>query len=184
MNTSALIVIDVQNGFDDARWGARNNPDCEPNIIALLAAWRHATLPVVLVRHDSTTDGSPLAPGQGGNDFKPGIAGTAALTISKHTNSAFYGDPSLEAWLRSNDITDVVICGITTDHCCSTTARMAANLGFTVWFVGDATHTFERSLPDGTIINADEVARVNMASLHGEFATVVTTAQMLSQIGA
>ena len=184
MHNAALIVIDVQNGFDDPRWGARNNPQCESHIIAALDAWRNADLPVVLVRHDSTSPTSPLAPGQPGNDFKPGVAGTAALTISKHTNSAFYGDPSLESWLRDNGITDVVICGITTDHCCSTTARMAANLGFTVWFVGDATHTFDRTLPDGTIIGADEVARVNMASLHDEFATVITTAQLLEKIGA
>lgn len=173
--TAALIVIDVQNGFDDPHWGPRNNPECESNIRLLLKHWRDTHQPVVLVRHDSTTPGSPLEPGHAGNDFKPGIHGTHDLLVSKHTNSAFYGTPNLDAWLTASGIDDVVICGISTDHCCSTTARMAANLGRNVTFVLDATHTFDRQLPDGTVIDADTIFHVNAASLSEEFATIRTT---------
>lgn len=176
--TTALIVIDVQQGFDDPRWGPRNNPECETNIRALVNHWRETQQPIVLVRHDSTSAGSPLAPGQPGNDFKPGIDGAHDLLISKHTNSAFYGTPSLDGWLRESHITDVVICGISTDHCCSTTARMAANLGYSVTFALDATHTFDRSLPDGTTIPADTVFQVNAASLSEEFAAIRSTAEL------
>ena len=65
----ALVVIDVQQGFDDPMWGRRDNPACEANIALLVDAWRQAERPVVLVRHDSTSPGSPLRPGQPGNDL-------------------------------------------------------------------------------------------------------------------
>ncbi len=61
----ALLVIDVQQGFDDsAHWGERNNPACEDNIAALIAHWRERRWPLVYVRHDSIEDASPLRPGQ------------------------------------------------------------------------------------------------------------------------
>src|SRR4051794_16589637 len=60
----ALLVIDVQKAFDDADFrGRRNNPECEANVAALLAAWEG---PRVYVRHDSDEAGSPLAPGHPG----------------------------------------------------------------------------------------------------------------------
>lgn len=173
--TNALIVIDVQNGFEDPFFGKRNNPDCEDNVRTLLQHWRATGQPVVLVRHDSKYPGSPLEPGQPGNDFKPGIDGPHDLLVTKDTNSAFYGTPDLHAWLSSRGIDRVTICGITTDHCCSTTARMADNLGYSVDFVLDATHTHDRVAADGRTVSADDVARINAASLDGEFARVLTT---------
>lgn len=177
--TNALIVIDVQNGFENELFGPRNNPECEDNIRALLAHWRSTDQPVVLVRHDSKYPGSPLEPGQPGNDFKPGIDGPHDLLITKSTNSAFYGKPDLHEWLQLRGISTITICGITTDHCCSTTARMADNLGYSVDFVLDATHTHDRQTADGTVISAEEVSRVNAASLDGEFARVLSTAEVL-----
>jgi nicotinamidase-related amidase len=129
----------------------------------------------VLVRHDSAEAGSPLAPDAPGHAFKPGIEGPHDLLVSKRVNSAFYGEPDLDAWLRSRGISSLVICGITTDHCCETTARMAGNLGHDLRFALDATHTFDRVGPDGRTVTADELARATAASLHGEFARVVRT---------
>jgi nicotinamidase-related amidase len=174
---NALVVIDAQRGFDDPYWGRRNNPKAEENILHLLAAWRSHGQPVVLVRHDSVTSGSPLCPGQPGNDLLPGIEGAHDLFVTKSVNSAFYGTPDLDAWLRSGRIEEVTICGITTNHCCETTARMAGNLGYRVSFVLDATFTFDRLGPDGVNVAAEELSRVTAANLHGEFASVITTAQ-------
>jgi nicotinamidase-related amidase len=179
--TSALIVIDVQRGFDDPVWGARDNPDCERNIAALLAHWRQAGEPVVFVRHDSTEPGSPLQVGQPGNAFKDVVDGEPDLLVTKSVNSAFIGTPDLAAWLRDRDIGDIVVCGITTNHCCETTARMGDNLGFGVRFVLDATHTFDRVGPDGRRYPAAELAAVTGANLHGEFAEVVPTAALVGQ---
>jgi nicotinamidase-related amidase len=170
----ALLVVDVQRGFDDSgHWGPRNNPDCEQNVARLLSAWRERGQPVVLVRHDSTEAGSPLAPGQPGNDFKDVITGTPDLLVTKHTNSCFYGDPDLHAWLRQRGVGKLAICGITTNHCCETTARMAGNLGYDVSFVIDATHTFDRGN-----LTADQLAEATATNLDGEFAAVVKTADL------
>ena len=178
---AVLVVIDVQDGFHDPAWGSSNNPACEENIRALLSLWRERGWPVVLVRHDSVTPGSPLAPGQPGNALQAGIDGAHDLLVSKSVNSAFYGTPSLEEWLRKHGHTNIVLCGITTNHCCETTARMAGNLGFDVEFVLDATRTFDRLGPDGQLVTADELARATAASLHGEFATVRTTTEVLAE---
>lgn len=180
MTKNALIVVDVQQGFDDPRNGPRNNPDCEAHVLALLERWRSTGQPVVLVRHDSVKPGSPLAPGQSGNDFKAGIDGPHDLFVTKSVNSAFYGTPDLDSWLKKEDINAITVCGIMTNFCCETTARMGGNLGYDVTFVLDATHTFDRKDMQGNIIPAEQIAQTTAANLHGEFATVRSTAEVLA----
>jgi nicotinamidase-related amidase len=175
----ALVVVDVQRAFDDPSWGRRDNPACERNVAALIDAWRSAGRPVVFVRHDSTGPASTLRPGQPGNDFKDVVAGEPDLLVTKQVNSSFHGTPDLDAWLRERALDGLVVCGITTNHCCETTARVGGNLGHTVLFALDATHTFDRAAPDGTIVPAEELARVTATNLHGEFATVVSTADLV-----
>jgi nicotinamidase-related amidase len=176
----ALVVVDVQRAFvDEGFWGRRNNPDCEANVGALIAGWRAAGRKVVFVRHDSRESGSPLAPGAPGNAFMSIVDGTPDLLVAKHVNSAFHGTPDLDAWLRERGLEGIVVCGITTNHCCETTARVGANLGHRVLFALDATHTFDRTGPDGTVMTADELARATATNLHGEFAEVLTTAELL-----
>lgn len=177
--TTALIVVDVQTGFDDPIWGARNNPACEDNIAALIAAWRAAGRPLVFVRHDSVTPGSPLRPDQPGNALKPAVSGDPDLLVTKHVNSAFYGEPDLHEWLQANGVAGVAVTGFQTNFCCETTARMAGNLGYETLFVLDATATFDMPAYGGGTITADELARVTATNLQDEFATVVHTADLL-----
>jgi nicotinamidase-related amidase len=179
LDTTALLVIDVQQGFSDPFWGPRNNPDCEDNIAALIDSWRTANRPIVFVRHDSVLLDSPLRPGQSGNDLNPIVSGEPDLLVTKHVNSAFYGEPDLHAWLQERGISRLAITGIQTNFCCETTARMAGNLGYDTLFVLDATHTFDLTAPDGSLIAADELSRITAANLDGEFARVVNTADLL-----
>ena len=180
IKNKVLVVIDVQNGFLDSAWGPSTNLQCEDNIRALLNHWRANQWPIVLVRHDSVTPNSTLRPGQPGNDLQPGIDGTHDLLISKSVNSAFYGEPNLETWLRQNGLDELVICGITTNYCCETTTRMAGNLGFKVEFALDATRAFETKDLEGNTISAADVMRMTAANLNGEFAQVVATTSLLA----
>lgn len=115
-----------------------------------------------------------------GNALSESLAGEPDLLVRKSVHSAFYGTPDLHAWLKNRAIQRVVVCGVTTNHCCETTARMANNLGYDVYFALDATHTFDRIGPDGVLIPAEVLARVTAANLDGEFATVTSTADLLA----
>jgi len=180
---AALLLIDVQQGLDDPRWGARNNPDAEQRIAQLLGAWRATGRPVFHVQHLSLEPQSPLREDTPGHAFKIEARPVADEPVfRKHVNSAFIGT-DLEAHLRANGIEALVVAGITTDHCVSSTIRMAGNLGFTVTVVEDATATFERQGPDGAHYSADLMHRAALASLHGEFATVRSTADVLALLG-
>jgi len=180
---AALLVIDVQNGFDEPVWGARrNNPQMEENIARLQDAWRASGRVLIHVQHDSRWPGSPLHPGRPGNAIKPMVQPLAGEPlIRKSVNSAFIGT-GLEVMLRQCGVGTVVIAGLLTDHCVSTTARMAANLGFRTYVVSDGTATFDRTGPDGRHHRAEDVHSVALAELNGEFATIVDTAAALAAL--
>ena len=186
---TALVLVDLQRGFEAASWG-RPNPhhDSVRHCLALHEAFATAGLPVILVRHDSPRPESPLRTGQPGNDLVAGLDPDAsALFVTKRVNSAFYGEPDLDAWLRGGGVTDLVIGGIQTNMCVETTARMAGNLGYRVTVPIDATHTFDLVGPtidgDTWSLTADELRRATAVSLHGGgFAMVTTTAEVLDRV--
>ncbi|MEU2259291.1 cysteine hydrolase family protein [Streptomyces sp. NPDC019645] len=188
---AALVVVDVQKGFEEeVFWGRRNNPGADENIASLIDAWQASGRPVVFVRHDSSKPGSPLRTGQAGNDFKDyverrrGQGDGPELLVTKTVNSAFYGTPDLAAWFGSQGVRQFVVAGIQTNMCAETTARMGGNLGYEVLFALDATYTFDLAGPFGWSLAADELARATAVTLHGGgFATVVTTDELVAAAG-
>ncbi len=177
---TVLVVVDVQKAFDDTSWGLRNNPGAEARIAALLARWRTAGRPLVHVHHRSRSLRSLFHPDRPGFEVKPeALPLPGELVIFKDVNSAFIGT-DLDQRLRSQGAHNLVIAGMTTDHCVSTTTRMAGNLGYRVHIVADATATFGRSGPDGRFFSAQIMHDTALASLHDEFASVVSTAKILA----
>ena len=178
----ALILVDIQKAFDDIEYwgGQRNNPDAEKNAGELLKLWRRHELPVFHVQHCSSNPGSLLHESKEGNEFKDLVKPIDnEPIIKKNVNSAFIGT-SLEAQLRDLMITQLVIVGLTTDHCVSTTTRMAGNLGFDTFLVADATATFNKKGLEGQIFSAELIHETALASLNVEFATIVTTGYILT----
>jgi nicotinamidase-related amidase len=181
--TAALLMIDVQKAIDQPSWGARNNPQAEANMAALLAGWRATGRPIYHVRHDSTEPQSHYRPGQPGHAFKlEAMPNAGEAVIAKRTNSAFIGT-DLEATLRAAGQTVLVVAGVITNNSVEATVRMAGNLGFETFVVEDACFTFGRRDWNGIWRTAVEVHAMSLANIEGEYATVVGTAGVLGALG-
>lgn len=179
MEFPTLILIDVQTGFADPCWGRRNNPAFEEHTARLLAHWRARAAGIVHVRHCSVEPDSPLRPD------RPGVAWMTCAqpqageaVFEKSVHAAFIGT-DLHAYLCARGARSLVLAGLTTDHCVSTTTRVAADMGYEVRVAAEATATFDRFTPQGERIAAEVVHQVSLASLDREFARVSTTAELL-----
>ncbi|MCJ1324369.1 hypothetical protein MMC10_001031 [Thelotrema lepadinum] len=189
MSTTALLVIDVQQGFDHpTHWGSTwSNPAFQANFEKLLKAFRAATgKPLIInVQHDSLTKESPLHPSSKGNAFHPWSKPMGnELVVKKNVNSAFIGT-NLESILRQYGIKKLYVCGLTTDQCVSTTLRMASNMHVCDWgeekgdviLVEDATSAY-----DYGELSAETIHKVHVATLGHEFCRVVKTREAMEEI--
>ena len=180
----ALVLIDVQKGFDDSEYwgGGRNNPDAEKVCAQLLTKFRQLQLPVYHIRHASTLPQSLLHPSHRGFAFHDCVLPIEdEIVITKHVNSGFIGT-DLHEKLTADGINTLVIAGLTTDHCVSTTTRMAGNLGYNVYLISDATATFDKVGINGEKFEAELIHQTALASLNGEFATVINSNQLLNSL--
>ncbi|KAJ5360139.1 hypothetical protein N7517_009330 [Penicillium concentricum] len=215
---TALILIDNQSSFCDPKtishWGTtRSNPKYETNLRALLSAFRTARyssstpLEVIHIFHSSTTPGSPLHPSNPAGirplDFATPASDGSEPVFWKSVNSSFIGT-GLEAHLRVKGFRQLIIAGLTTDHCVSTTVRMAANMGVVDRYLGDGpvrlrpdgTHENDAEVDKGRIvlvedatatfgkagIDAETIHKVSVASLDGEFADAFATEEVIEAL--
>ena len=89
------------------------------------------------------------------------------------------GDVDLDEWLTKNEISGVAVCGIQTNMCCETTARMASDLGYEMIFVIDATHTFDIATSTRQVHMAREISRFTALTLEADFGTIMRTSELV-----
>ncbi|MFD0048006.1 cysteine hydrolase family protein [Actinomycetes bacterium NPDC127524] len=174
-----LLIIDVQNAFDDPSWGRRNNENAERNIARLLHTWRKSGWPVIHITHISDHPQSLFYRERDSSRIKEIVLPeTDEIIIEKSVNSAFIGT-DLESLLYDLECERLIVCGLTTNHCVETTTRMAGNLGFGPILVSDAAAAFDRSGPDGKTYRAEDIHQMTLVNLHEEFAEILTTEEVL-----
>jgi nicotinamidase-related amidase len=181
--SAVLVPIDMQQGFDEPSWPKRWNEKVDEHGLRILKAWRAKSLPIIHVRHDSITPNSTLRPGQKGNNFRPGFEPKQTeQLVTKSVNSAFIGT-DLDIRLRRLDAKSIIVFGITTDMCVSTTIRTGSNMGWNILLVEDACDCFDLpSANGGGMIHARQSHMTHVATLGFEFCQVTTTEGLLQQL--
>ncbi|WP_394749822.1 cysteine hydrolase family protein [Spongiimicrobium salis] len=181
----ALVLIDIQEGMagDHPHWGGkRNNPDAEQKAAKILEAWRNLKLPIFHVQHSSKDPNSMLHhshPGFALQEITKPLEGEPLIV--KEVNSAFI-ETDLQERLDKAHIDTLVIVGLTTNHCVSTTTRMAGNFGYTTFLISDATATYDRIGINGETYEAEMIHLTALANLKDEFATILTTDVLLKML--
>mgnify|MGYP000070700918 FL=1 len=180
----ALILIDVQKAFlNEDYWGGnKNNKNAEALCGKILEKWRELNLPLFHIRHSSKNLKSKLNPLDKGFEFNDAVLPMKNETIiTKNVNSAFIGT-NLKEQLDDLNIDTLVIVGLTTNHCVSTTTRMAGNFGYKTYLISDATATFDRIGINGEKYDSETIHLTTLASLNLEFATVWNFEKLMSEI--
>ena len=176
----ALLLVDIQKAFLEKDYPGliRNNENAEFICGKILKKWRTLDLPIIHVRHSSTNPESKLhksRPGFEFNDYVTPLENEMVLT--KEVNSAFIGT-NLENILIKSHIDTLVIVGMTTNHCISTTVRMSGNLGFDTYLISDSTACYNAKGLNGEIIDCNTIYNSALASLQEEFATVIDSKEL------
>jgi nicotinamidase-related amidase len=185
LSQSALLVVDAQDSFKvDPKWERRNNRAFERNVAALIDAHRAAGRPVIFFLH---TDSDPGFERDSVHlrlmDFITVNPGEPVLL--KDTRNAFTST-TLQAQLLALGVRRVAITGIQMEQCCETTARVAADLGYAVDFVIDATMTFPIRNWDvpGEELGVAAIEERTIYALRRRFARIVRTETLVGELAA
>ena len=171
----ALLLVDIQKAFLEKDYPGliRNNEHAEFICGKILKKWRTLDLPIIHVRHSSTNPESKLHKSRPGFEFNDYVTPLETeMVLTKEVNSAFIGT-NLENILIKSQIDTLVIVGMTTNHCISTTVRMSENLGFDTYLISDSTACYTTKGMNGEIIDCNTIYNSALASLQEEFATVI-----------
>jgi nicotinamidase-related amidase len=182
---SALLVIDAQESFTvTPRWARRANLAFEANVAALVDEHRAAGLPVFYFLH---TDGdAEFALGSPHLRLMDFLAPRADEPVMLKDTRNCFTSTTLQAKLLALGVRRLAITGIQLEQCCETTARVAADLGYAVDFVVDATNTFPIPNPDvpGEELGVDAVRERTIYALRRRFARIVSTATLVDELAA
>ena len=179
-----LLLVDIQKAFLDKDYPGikRNNPDAELICGRILSKWREKKFPIIHVRHSSTSINSKLHKSSPGFEFNEHVKPLDnEIVLTKNVNSAFIGT-DLKAILDKSSTETIIIVGMTTNHCISTTARMSGNLGYNTYLVSDSTACFNTKGVNGEIIDCEVIYETSLANINEEFASIINSNELINLI--
>ena len=199
-STRALIVIDVQESFRQRPiWATISNPDIVHDVNRLVAHARESGDLVVWVLHSEPGSGGVFDPASGFVRYQDGLVPEPGEPEIRKTSHNAFTTTNLGQILTEHGIREVAVCGIRTEQCCETTARLASDLGYQVTFVTDATATnpiphrdlleslddpdeltVERLQADPRTLPVDAVIERVEYALAGRFARIATVDEVVS----
>ncbi|MCD7971625.1 MAG: cysteine hydrolase [Candidatus Azobacteroides sp.] len=177
----ALLIIDIQNDY--FKGGA--NPlvgSLEASLKAkrVLEIFRKESLPVIHIQHLSTRPGATFfIPDTKGAEIHPNVYPTAGekVIIKSYPNS--FRETELLNYLKSNHITELILCGMMTHMCVDGTVRAAKDFGFNCIVISDACATKELKIQNKKVC-AEEVQYAFIAALDYFYATVKTVEEYIT----
>lgn len=183
ISESALLVIDAQDSFKvGERWARRNNQDFEKNLGRLVALYREHGLPVIYFLHSDDDPGFE----RGGPHYKlmDFLSPLSSEPVLDKTTRNVFTSTMLPALLMEKGVRRVVITGIQMEQCCETSARVAADLGYAVDFVIEATMTFPIPNYDkaGEELAVDAIRERTEYALRRRFATIATVESIAQEL--
>lgn len=179
-----LLLVDVQKAFLDKDYPGikRNNPEAEFVCGKILEIWRKKKFPIIHVRHSSHSVESKLHESNTGFEFNDYVTPKGdEIVLKKNVNSAFIGT-DLKSILYKSNTEILIIVGMTTNHCISTTVRMSGNLGFETYLISDSTACYNTKGINGEIIDCEVIYQAALASLNEEFASVINSEELINLI--
>ncbi|MEM6985277.1 MAG: isochorismatase family protein [Pseudomonadota bacterium] len=178
MHHTALLVIDVQRGFEEEpEWASPATDAWLAKQNALIAHAVAQGWPIARVLHHSRYRFDPN--GHGVEPLAELELSDDTPTFVKHVHSALMAE-GIGTWLAEHKVARLIISGIRTDQCCETTARAARDAGYEVDFVLDATLTFTTADRNGDALSAEQIYAHTGAMLDRRFATVHTVDSLVA----
>ena len=176
------MIVDVQKAFLEKDYPGlkRNNLDAEKTCGLILNKWRELKFPVIHVRHSSVNPDSKLHKSKPGFSFNDYVLPFGDL---REPASSSKRGTDLKSILDKSKTEVLIIVGMTTNHCISTTVRMSGNLGYETYLISDSTAAYNTMGLDGQMIDCETIYKTSLASLNEEFTTIISSEELLYLLG-
>lgn len=179
---TGLLIIDIQNDyFEGGTMTLVGSEEASENAKLILERFRAQGLPVIHIQHIATRPSATF--------FQPNTTGAeihenvmpidGEKLIVKHYPNSFRETELLE-YLKSKNITNLVVCGMMTHMCVDATVRAAKDFGFDIVLIGDACATRDLKISDQEV-KANDVHNSFLAALNSAYAKVISTEGYLTQ---
>lgn len=141
-------------------------------------------MPVIHIQHIGVQEGATFfLPETKGAEIHQSVAPleTEKVIVKNYPNS--FRETELLDYLKEKSISNLVICGMMTDVCVSSTTRASMDFGFHNTIITDAVTTRDREL-NGKVIPAEQITEsflVGLNALGGLYAALETSESYIKQ---